>query len=55
MRNLGGAIGLALREAEVIIFNNLFFVIAMIFAGSLAIAPFLKKVDPEKASEIQME
>lgn len=47
--------GLALREAEVITFNNLFFVIAMIFAGSLAIAPFLKKVEADKAGEGLME
>ncbi|MDD4905253.1 MAG: DHA2 family efflux MFS transporter permease subunit [Methylobacter tundripaludum] len=44
--------GLALREAEVMTFNNLFQVIAVIFLASLAIAPFLKKVDGEKAAMI---
>ncbi|TAN68631.1 MAG: DHA2 family efflux MFS transporter permease subunit [Methylobacter sp.] len=44
--------GLALREAEVMTFNNLFQVIAIIFAASLAVAPFLKKVDKEKAAAI---
>ncbi len=41
---------LTLREAEVMTFNNLFQVIAVIFLASLAIAPFLKKVGGEKAS-----
>jgi len=36
--------GLTLREAEVITFNNLFFMITVIFLGSLVIAPFLKRV-----------
>jgi len=44
--------GLALREAEVMTFNNLFQVIAVIFLVSLAVAPFLKKVDGEKAAMI---
>lgn len=44
--------GLALREAEVMTFNNLFQVIAVMFAASLAVAPFLKKVDKEKAAAI---
>jgi DHA2 family multidrug resistance protein len=44
--------GLALREAEVMTFNNLFQVIAAIFVASLAIAPFLKAVDREKANII---
>ncbi|MFA5019149.1 MAG: DHA2 family efflux MFS transporter permease subunit, partial [Methylobacter sp.] len=44
--------GLALREAEVMTFNNLFQVIAVIFLASLAVAPFLKKVDGEKAAMI---
>jgi DHA2 family multidrug resistance protein len=44
--------GLALREAEVMTFNNLFQVIAVIFAASLVVAPFLKKVDGEKAGGI---
>lgn len=44
--------GLALREAEVMTFNNLFQVIAIIFLVSLAVAPFLKKVDAEKAAVI---
>ncbi|MGZ8950309.1 MAG: DHA2 family efflux MFS transporter permease subunit, partial [Methylobacter sp.] len=44
--------GLALREAEVMTFNNLFQVIAVIFVASLALAPFLKKVDKEKAAAI---
>lgn len=44
--------GLALREAEVMTFNNLFQVIAVIFLVSLAVAPFLKKVDAEKAAGI---
>jgi DHA2 family multidrug resistance protein len=43
---------LALREAEVMTFNNLFQVIAVIFLASLAVAPFLKKVDREKAAAI---
>jgi DHA2 family multidrug resistance protein len=42
---------LALREAEVMTFNNLFQVIAVIFLSSLAFAPFLKKVGGE-ASEL---
>ncbi len=44
--------GLALREAEVMTFNNLFQVIAVMFAASLVVAPFLKKVDKEKAAVI---
>jgi len=40
--------GLALREAEVMTFNNLFQIIAVLFAASLLAAPFLKKVDGEK-------
>ncbi|MFI3155009.1 MAG: DHA2 family efflux MFS transporter permease subunit [Methylococcaceae bacterium] len=44
--------GLVLREAEVMTFNNLFQVIAVIFLASLAVAPFLKKVDGEKAAVI---
>jgi len=44
--------GLALREAEVMTFNNLFQVIAVIFAASLVVAPFLKKVDGAKAAAI---
>ena len=44
--------GLALREAEVMTFNNLFQVIALIFLASLAVAPFLKQVDAEKAAGI---
>ncbi len=44
--------GLALREAEVMTFNNLFQVIAVMFVASLAVAPFLKKVDAEKAAAI---
>jgi DHA2 family multidrug resistance protein len=46
---------LAWREAEVMTFNNLFQIIAVIFLGSLVIAPFLKKVDSEKVGSIQME
>ncbi|HEY8097433.1 MAG TPA: MFS transporter, partial [Methylobacter sp.] len=42
--------GLALREAEVMTFNNLFQVIAVMFVASLVVAPFLKKVDGEKAA-----
>jgi DHA2 family multidrug resistance protein len=37
--------GLALREAEVMTFNMLFQVIAVVFLSSLAIAPFLQKVE----------
>ncbi|WP_340123752.1 DHA2 family efflux MFS transporter permease subunit [Methylobacter svalbardensis] len=44
--------GLALREAEVMTFNNLFQIIAVLFAASLVVAPFLKKVDGEKAAAI---
>ncbi|MGZ8158031.1 MAG: DHA2 family efflux MFS transporter permease subunit [Methylobacter sp.] len=44
--------GLALREAEVMTFNNLFQVIAVMFAASLVVAPFLKKVDAETAAVI---
>ncbi|MCL7420158.1 MAG: DHA2 family efflux MFS transporter permease subunit [Methylobacter sp.] len=46
---------LAWREAEVMTFNTLFEIIAVIFLGSLIIAPFLKKVDSEKVGTIQME
>ncbi|MGZ4968489.1 MAG: DHA2 family efflux MFS transporter permease subunit [Methylobacter sp.] len=45
--------GLALREAEVMTFNNLFQVIAVLFVVSLFVAPFLKKVDGEMAAVIQ--
>jgi DHA2 family multidrug resistance protein len=45
--------GLALREAEVMTFNSLFQVIALMFVASLAVAPFLKKVDSEKAAAIR--
>ncbi|MGR9014018.1 MAG: DHA2 family efflux MFS transporter permease subunit [Gammaproteobacteria bacterium] len=44
--------GLALREAEVMTFNNLFQVIAILFAVSLLFAPFLQRVDAEKAAII---
>ncbi|MDP3875846.1 MAG: DHA2 family efflux MFS transporter permease subunit [Methylobacter sp.] len=44
--------GLALREAEVMTFNHLFQMIALIFLASLAVAPFLKKVDAEQAAAI---
>lgn len=44
--------GLALREAEVMTFNNLFQIIAVLFAASLVVAPFLKKVDGEKVAAI---
>lgn len=43
---------LTLREAEVMTFNNLFHTIGFIFLAALAVAPFLKKVDGEKASAI---
>ena len=43
------------REAEVMTFNNLFEIIALIFLGSLCIAPFLKKVDAEKVGSIPLE
>lgn len=46
---------LARREAEVMTFNNLFEGIAVIFLVSLAVAPFLKKVDKEKVGAIPME
>jgi len=39
---------LAWREAEVMTFNNLFEIIAIIFLGSLVVAPFLKQTEPEK-------
>jgi DHA2 family multidrug resistance protein len=42
--------GLALREAEVMTFNNLFQTITVIFLASLCIAPFLKKVDTKKTA-----
>jgi DHA2 family multidrug resistance protein len=44
--------GLALREAEVMTFNSLFQVIAVMFLASLAAAPFLKQVDAEKTGAI---
>ena len=47
--------GLALREAEVMTFNNLFQAITFIFLASLCVAPFLKKVDAEKAAALPME
>jgi DHA2 family multidrug resistance protein len=47
--------GLALREAEVMTFNNLFQTITFIFLASLCVAPFLKKVDKEKVAGIAME
>lgn len=37
--------GLAMREAEVMTFNMLFQVIAVMFLASLTVAPFLRKVD----------
>jgi hypothetical protein len=43
--------GMVLREAEVMTFNNLFQVIAVIFMASLVVAPFLKKVDAEKSKD----
>jgi DHA2 family multidrug resistance protein len=46
---------LALREAEVMTFNNLFQTIACIFFASLCVAPFLQKVDAEKAAMLPME
>ncbi len=36
---------ITMREAEVMTFNNLFEGIAVIFLVSLAVAPFLKKMD----------
>jgi DHA2 family multidrug resistance protein len=47
--------GLALREAEVMTFNNLFQTIACIFFASLCVAPFLQKVDAEKAAGLPMD
>jgi len=41
------------REAEVMTFNNLFEIIAIIFLASLAIAPFLKKIEVEIADSMQ--
>lgn len=41
--------GLAMREAEVMTFNNLFQVIAVMFAASLVVAPFLQKVEKGNA------
>ncbi len=46
---------LALREAEVMTFNNLFEAIGFLFFISLLVAPFLRKVDPEKAAELPMD
>lgn len=46
---------LAWREAEVMTFNNLFQIIAIIFLASLCVAPFLQKVDASKAAELPME
>lgn len=46
---------LALREAEVMTFNNLFQIISFIFLASVCIAPFLKKVGAEKAAALPME
>jgi DHA2 family multidrug resistance protein len=46
---------LAWRQAEVMTFNNLFQGIALIFFASLAVAPFLRKVDKDKVAAIQME
>ena len=42
--------GLAMRESEVMTFNTLFQTIAVIFLASLAVAPFLKKVDGKNAA-----
>jgi len=47
--------GLVLREAEVMTFNNLFQTISFIFFASLCVAPFLKKVDAEKAAMLPMD
>jgi MFS transporter, DHA2 family, multidrug resistance protein len=47
--------GLALREAEVMTFNNLFQAISFIFLASLCVAPFLQKVDAEKAASLPMD
>lgn len=47
--------GLAWREAEVMTFNNLFQIITFIFLASLCVAPFLQKVDAEKAAALPME
>jgi len=46
---------ITLREAEVMTFNNLFEGIAVIFLVSLAVAPFLKKVDKEKVGMLPMD
>ncbi len=46
---------LAMREAEVMTFNNLFQIITFIFLASLCVAPFLKKVDAEKAATLPIE
>ncbi len=46
---------LTLREAEVMTFNNLFQTITFIFLASLCVAPFLRKVDAEKAAALPME
>ncbi len=40
---------LAWQQAEVITFNNLFQIIALLFAGAVLIAPFLKKVEKSDA------
>ena len=42
--------GLALREAEVMTFNNLFQTLSFIFLASLCLVPFLKKVDAKKTA-----
>ncbi len=41
--------GLALREAEVMTFNNLFQIISFIFLSSLLLAPFLRKVAADRS------
>jgi DHA2 family multidrug resistance protein len=43
---------IAWQQAEVMMFNNLFQIIALIFASAVLIAPFLKKVDKDKVAVI---
>jgi DHA2 family multidrug resistance protein len=54
-QNLARLTNLTWREAEIITFNNLFQIIAFIFLSALLLAPFLRKVDKEKAANLPIE
>ncbi len=54
-QNLARLTSLAWREAEIMTFNNLFQIIAFIFLSALLLAPFLRKVDKEKAANLPIE